>query len=430
MRGRPLHDGAVSDLVGTLLMIGVVVSMGSVVAVIVFSTLSDEPDAFLGVSLLPAQVGDQNATLRLDQGLPVPVVQIDAQVALGNTSLSHVTAVDADGDGTWELGERLYVAVPSPLVGGQNVRVFLLRLDANAILIDARQTVVDLTSAAGANLTLSANVSTAELAADGVSVVRLNASLSSTAGLLNAVAVVVDATPLGQPGASLPLHDDGSAADVVGGDGVWAAWLRAASSNFTGPIVLNLSALDAHGRSIANASVNLTLVAPLGGVGSSADPTSQAGVGSRFVAPSAENVTGITVANWTYNVAIPSDMDKDEMTIRVVGGGKAWSATLLFDFRVNTVWLREIRLAAGSLETTYRGAVDSNGVPLDGYRLDLLDPLSDGNWSYQTGDAHPLATYGESGISGSVTASIVAMGHNGDAGDPRTAIYGADIEVT
>lgn len=430
--GKPplsADERAVSDFVGTLLMVVVVVALGSVVAVLATSALDEPAPSAAALSLVPVSPGD--ATLRLlhRNGEPIPLGSLSLTLERNGTAAPVPRAAWTTPDASaWRPGDRLSFPLSPAAGSGEQLRVRVVRTDEN-VLVAEMATRVATTGLAPSATTLAASFSPALLITDGASTTRLAARVSHPGGALAVASVVADLTNATVPSGSAPLlvdlNDEGRRGDLVGGDGVWSALVSLPTGTPRGVYTVSVNATDGAGR-VASVPVTLqTRERPVGTSGTALLP------GVTFEAPTSANVTRFRLREFAWDRLDPARLDEDAILLRVVGeNDKAWSCLLLLDDASGVATAKELRMWTNAGETVY---VPRNGtrLPLAGLDLDLLNPVGSLQWVYSSGVADPGTLYPSADVRGDARFLVALFGQ--DEAIPReqasliTGILSAEV---
>lgn len=433
------RDSAVSEFVATILLVGLVVAVGSILAVVVTANLSAPTVPSASLALAGVSPGDATVAVVLRNGEPLPLDRMELRLSRNGSAEVDVPrgswgTVDP---GILRAGERLIFAVSPPVAPGESIRVRLLRPDLNAQLgvLESR--------AAGSEVTLGSPTLIALFApnatvADGATAALLTVRVTHPAGGLSIARVIADLSNAtnasGSAASALPLGDAGVGGDAVGGDAVWSGLVTLSSRTPVGNYTIHVNATDLSGRVVGSASAPLRVLANgtgggggsggtgggSGGDGSGGNVTGgrcigcivQGGVssyeGTRLTVPNAANVTAFQLTNWTWDKLHPERLVEDAMAMRVVNGSAAWSAYFTFGYDGGVAGIKTMVVWTGQNETTY---LPRNGtiLPLQGLTLEMNDPVATLQMVRQSGSAHPTALYRESGLRDNTTFIVAYM---------------------
>lgn len=431
---RRVDDAAVGDFVGTLLMVVVVVALGSVIAVVVASTLDQPAPSRASLSLTSVAPGDTTLSLLHRNGDPIPLSALAITVQRNDSDAVAIPASSWSGTSpdAWMPGERLSFPL-SPAVGAdERVRVRVARTDANALLADLASKGAS-TAREAAPLSMTATITPPSVVADGVSTSLLAVRISHPEGALAVASVVADLSAPSRAGGAgallVPLGDEGRDGDAVGGDGVWSALLLSPTTTPDGTYPVVLNATDTAGRK-ATATLHVTVVQVVG----TGEEGKASYVGSDFSAPTSANLTSFRVRNWAWDQLYPQRLADDFVLVRIVGAeGKGWSALVQLEEFNGGAYAKSLRVWGPNAETTY---VPRNGtrVPLAGFDMDLKDPVGSLQWVRASGAAHPLALYQNAGITGTPRLVLPYMGQDQTTSNQplsqNTGIFSVDLVIT
>jgi hypothetical protein len=435
-RARRLRDdGAVSDFVSTILLVGLVVVLGSVIAVVVTATLTAEPPSESSFALTGAAEGSEEVAVVLRHGESVELSALRVTLARNGSAPADVPA------STWlttnatrlRPGDALGLPLAPPLAAGEDVRVRVFRTDLNAL-------VADLGSRAGSAVapletpTLAARIHPTLVPADGATFARLTVNVSHPAGALAIGSVVADTSSValatGSAPRLVPLRDDGAGGDVVGADGVWSGLFALPTGTPLGVYEVVFTVHDATGRPAG--TTNATFEA-IPGTASGPPSTGESGAvagsaGAAFSGPTSENVTQLRLRNWTWDQLYPQRVDDDYVTLRIAGSGKTWSARIALTEVGGTAYATQLTVWNSEHETVY---TPRNGtrLALEGLDMDLLDPVGSLQWVRASGSADPLALYTNAGISERPTFVVPYFGQDVTTGNQQTSAETGIVSV-
>lgn len=410
VRGGPLQrdEAAVGDFVGTLLMVAVVVALGSVVAVMVATSLDDPVPPRASVSLAALAPGDPEVRLLHRNGEAIPLSALVVQLQRDDAAPSEVardtwTTPDAD---EWRPGERLTFPL-SPAAGGdERIRVRLFRTDANLLVAELSSRAASAEGPA-AKASLAPTLTPSYVVADGMTSTLLAVQVSHPEGALAVASLVADlrnVTPEGAGAILFALNDEGRDGDEVGGDGTWSALVGLPEGAPLGTHTYTLDLTDAEGRRLTSEASMKVKPAAADGI-----PVS---IGVTFDVPTSENVTSLRVRNWTWDKLNPTRMDDDYALFRIVGdNGKSWSCLLTLEEFGGQPYARQMRLSNDVGETLY---TPRNGtrLALAGLDMDLLAPVASLQWSRTSGAAAGVPLYDASGVLGTPRFVVAHFGQD------------------
>jgi len=421
------RDAAASELVSTLLLVLVAVAIGSVVVVSVASTLSRSHPPSASFSLAPLDPGDASATLVMGDGEPLKLAQLRLTLlrANGSSSASVPQASwSTPNPVTLSPGERWSVPLSPPAGAGETVRAIVVDAQSNAILADVSQAAPGVATGLG-NATLTANLSSSTLLADGVNQTLLTARVSASSGGLAVASVQADLSALlaaaGEAPRVVSLQDLGADGDAEGGDGVWSARLTAPVATPGGAYAIPVNATDASGAPAASATVTLTVV-PQG---------AHVGMGGRVLVPTSANVSSLHLRNWSWDALYPARVTGDVAMLRVMGGNSStWSAVLDFGTRLGQPCLTGVATWTNARETDY---LPVGGCPfLATLDLDLLN-LTGTGWSVSSGGPDPQSLYPAAAVNGTAILTVPFVGEDNTKASSSfvdsQGVFGFDVVV-
>lgn len=396
----PRGDHAVSDFVGTLLMVGIVVALGSVVAVLATSTLEEPAPSTTSLALAPAGPGDASLRLLLRNGEAIPLHALSVSLQRGDADAADVPAASwtTPDPSSWRPGDRLSLPLSPPAAPDERLRVRVFRADENVLVAELATRVPAATLAPSAT-TLAATFSPMPLITDGISTTLLAVRATHPEGVLGVASVVADLRNVTVPYGSAPLvvelNDAGRSGDLVGGDGIWSAHVALPPSTPPGTYTVSVNATDAAGRV---ASVPATLGTVSKALGTEGTSTS---IGTSFAAPTSENVTSFRLKGWNWDRLYPQRLDDDFVLVRVLGDdGRSWSALVLLEEANGQPYAKQLRVW-GPLNETFYAPRNGTRLSLVDLDMDILDPVASQQWVYASGAPHPTALYPSSGVLGS-----------------------------
>lgn len=414
-------DAAISDMLGTLLLVLAVVAAGAAITAIVASNLAKEGAPVASFALATPRAGDTALRVLYRAGEPLALPELSLRLTRGAGPATDVPGATwtTPGVTTLEAGDALSFPVSPAITVGESLRVEIVHLRSNTVV---SQLTASLPSSAAsfADATLTASLAPPKLIADGASTSLLEVRVSHPAGALAVASVTANVSTLGEgSGSTLPalaLNDDGADGDAWGGDGVWSGLLRAPTSTTPGWYEIPISVLDIAGADAGSTSVAIEISTYFAGGG--------AVEGRTTLAPSSANVTEFLLRNWTYDRSNPALIDGDRVVLRVINGAWSWSAQLDLEYRQGTPGISLIRMWNANASTTYAPTTGLL-VSIVGLQLNLTDPTQSG-FLCETGCTTPMA-YRNASIEG--TPGLV-IAHLRDASkiDPaETGLYAVDV---
>lgn len=218
-------DGAVSDIVGTMILLAVTATLISAAAVAVLPDDGGREAPPLDVLVL-AQEGDDEVVLTHAGGSEI--VQGDVRAVLTVNGAAAYDGLLGPASEDWSLGERLALDAGDDLDAGDAVHVHLVWTPGGATIADASIQVPRTPTLEAADGSLGIEVmfenGQTEISASPGTTVLLFATVDHPQGRAFVRTVEADLGEVGGAGA-LPLHDDGAAGDAVAGDGVWSGYV-------------------------------------------------------------------------------------------------------------------------------------------------------------------------------------------------------------
>lgn len=426
------RDAAISDITGTLMMVGAVVLAGGLLTVVVTDGLRSTPSPEATLALAPLDPGDTALRLVLKAGDDLALAGLTVSLTRGTAAAVTVprsswSAPDAQ---VLHAGERLSIPLSPPAAANERILVTVGLVEANELLATLAATPAPTTTSLGA-ATIVAQITPSSIFADGAGSGKLAVRVSHPAGAGAVARVTADLFALGPASGTanrtVDLNDAGLDGDLVGGDGNWSALLRPAATTAAGtyPIVVNATALD--GTQVATTTLQLTITGALGSAGGSPGGSGGSGSGGGFTGnfqgscygctitggavilegtrlpvPPSASIQRLKFTNWTWDRLHPEALQNDAAVARIVSDTWSWSIYLKFVYSTqtgNVPALARMEVWNANATTVYLpNATNVNRVPLAGLSLDLLNPTSSG-FVCSTG-CSPQMTYNNADIRG------------------------------
>lgn len=137
-RAAPFQDQAVSEIVGTLIMITIAVSVFSAVSIIILNPWSNFSDDTTPYITLVGYIENTNVIIEHRGGVPLAqktkiALTIQDIVTIFNIS-DFPYWIDQNGDGLWNVGEQLIY--PAGPLHGKQVSCVVINTDKNFIVFD------------------------------------------------------------------------------------------------------------------------------------------------------------------------------------------------------------------------------------------------------------------------------------------------------
>lgn len=447
-------DGGISDIAGTLMMVGVVVLAGGLLTVVVTDTLSVEGAPAASFALAPLEVGDTALFLTLKHGSEIPLEKLAISLQRGDLAGADVPPSDWSAPDAKFLraGDRL--TLPLSPAAGEAERIAL-----RVTLREPTATLATLSATTGSTIaplgpaTLTAEIAPATLFADGVAAARVSVRVSHPAGAAAIASLVADMHALGfasgTANSTSALNDAGLDGDALGGDGVWTALLRPPASSVVGSYTIPVNATDLDGRAAGRVDVVLGVTGSLqgtggGGTGGSGGGSVTGGTcygcvvvggassyeGTRLQVPEPSKLNSFRLTNWSYDLRHPERLEDDAIVVRVVNNSTGWSAYFKLDYVGTQACIVSMDVWSATRQTLY---TPRNGtcLPLEGLNLNMTDPVAELQMVRASGHAHPEALYQRSGLTGNVTFILAYMRDEDPTGEKELAeaigIYSVDV---
>jgi len=134
---------AVSEIVGTVLLLGIAIAMFTLVQLFAFGLLSENPNS-PSVRLI-ASIENGNVTIYHNGGESLPSnTKILFTIKDGFTDTTNITVGDDDylnesnSNGKWDIGEKVVYGLPlSYTAGSDSVLVMVLDISSNSVIMSA-----------------------------------------------------------------------------------------------------------------------------------------------------------------------------------------------------------------------------------------------------------------------------------------------------
>lgn len=252
-----MNDAGVSDVVGTMMLLAVAVTVAAVVAPTF--AIRGEPDApapRLDFSV-EARAGDSEIHLWHLGGDVVEGTDLVVHVLLNGQAWTSASLQA----GAWGAGEGRVVALPAALSAGDRLDVALVHTDAGAQLGERSLRLPPAAPADGTEGNASLEVSFRHgkdyVISNTQDTLYLQARADHPLGRKAIERVWVNLSVV--YGASeTPLYDDGTHGDVVAGDGTWSTYFLVPYNAPNGTHMLNLTARAIDGsRLLASGTLNV-----------------------------------------------------------------------------------------------------------------------------------------------------------------------------
>lgn len=403
---RKEDDAGMSEIVGTLLMVGAVVLAGGGVLALVTSSLSSPAPPIATFALAPVAPGEGNLTLLLRQGERLALDGLSVSLARNGTPaapLPRTTWTTLDTTNL-RVGDALVLPLTPPARPDERLHVVVAHNATNSVLAALEARASTAAASVASPPVLVASLKPAGIVADATAAALLAVRVDAPAGSMLVAGVSADLSALAaatnSAGAALVLADDGTGGDLVGGDGVFSGLVRASIGTPPGPYTLAIRATDISGQLAAATSSVITITTNL----TSGNATSAEGnlsnftgnfsgncygcvvtggsvsyEGTRLLAPTSANITTFHLTNWTWDRQNPNRLDGDAGLVRIISQTYAWSAYFKFEAygQQQVPGITRIEMYDSNRTTVFLPS--ANGyVPLAGLTLDMLDPTSNG----------------------------------------------------
>lgn len=253
LRGR---DRAVSDVVGTILMLGVAVSFVGIVALKIGAATPD-PQQPLRLEITPTLTAPNTITLLHLGGASLP--QADVRVIVSSSDTILYSAPAGPPGSTWEIGEELAIVLADPLpTGPADVTIaHLVRGEILATSSVVRPGVGGGGGAGAFTLTVMLDGSSSPPTLTAPSQVLAEATVAHDEGRKLVRQVYADLSEVDGP-VWQGLRDDGTRGDRAAGDGVWSGVIDIPVSAGAGAHAIHFTALDLTDET-ASADATLTV---------------------------------------------------------------------------------------------------------------------------------------------------------------------------
>lgn len=463
MRGGR-HDAAVSDVAGTLMMVGAVVLAGGLLTAVVTDTLSAAPPPAASFALAPVEVGDATIRLSLRHGDAIPLDKLAITLQRGEAVPVAVLASEwSTPDPTMlSAGDRLSFPLVPAAAADERLAVRVTLLDPPALLASLAATTGSAAAALGP-ATLAAHLTPAALYADGVAAAKLTVRVSHPAGASAVARLAADLHALGfasgYANATVALNDAGLDGDLVGGDGNWSALVRPPATTAVRAYEIDVNATSLDGLPAGRTTVTLNVTGNSAGTGGGSGGGGGGSVtggscygcvvtggvssyeGTRLSAPTSENLSTFRLRNWTWDKLTPAKMHNDALVIRIVNGSAAWSAYFRFDYVASTPCMTYARFWTATNETVYvpRNITGTGGsatpcLPLTDLDLNLTAPVAAEQLVRVSGNADPESLYKAAGIKGHTTFILAYLRDEDPTGQDELSqeigVFSMDVVMT
>lgn len=431
-----MDDDAVSEVVGSVLLVALAVVLLSGFGALVFANLTSETaTAPSGAFSMAPRAGESFVDVTLLSGTPFDVNAATFALAANNSSSTSSYLVSTATDGRIHPGDYLRVNLTRALAASDRLALFVVHKETGKTIGSAYSTVI------GANELPAyvANVPTiigtgqtpAELVTDGMAVANLSVTIQSTFGLDFVQAVWLNLTPIGGP-PTVFLRDDGTNGDALAKDGTFSGQATASNYNFStnpgaqsAPILATVRDVLGHE---SNATMQLALRSPL------FTKVIQGAVWRAL--PAASYATNLNVTNFSFRDV--ASLDDDLLEVRIsdlIDPSKAWTALVKFN-STGCGGAPAVTSVTLTLDGTPGNATltpTSGCFPLNQYsRLNLIDPTASLNATNATQTwtiPGSIATFAftTSGIGSTNQGAVTFLGDATAPGVSRTGFGQGDI---
>lgn len=451
-------DAAASDLVGTILLVALVVVLGSLLAVLVTSTLEAPAPPRVAFSVVAVEPGDASADVLYRNGETLRLEGLRVAFTRNGSAEQAATPITPNAQ-VLRPGDRMTLQLSPPLAVDERLAVRIYHRESNALLTEVAARAGS-GSAALAPPTMTLALSVGALPNDSVSSSLLTARVSHPAGALAVARVVADLSSLSTASTSpftVDLVDTGTSGDAVGGDGVWTAALRVPTRTPSGAYTVRVNATDAAGRLAATGTVPLSVTpSPAtagGGSGGNATPTYgnatitggqcynctilggfRSYEGTRFMVPTSANTTSLTLKNFTWDKLHPDRLDDDAMVFRITDSNRTFSVYMTFGYATtdDVPTMKMLRMWHAQNETIYKPRVGL-GVPLTNLTINLLNVTASNQWIRDIGTPDGSAYYTKAAIVEPATLIMAFMRDERATASTNEAldvgIFAVDLEI-
>lgn len=257
------RDGAVSDVLGTTLLLAVTVVLVGASTVAFTAGRGDAPEApkvELRANATASGASPGFVTIRHAGGSTLQGAPLVAVVSDSLTS-DRVTL----GASTFGLGDTLDIPLSRTLSAGDRLDVLLYSGSNLASSVSV--------AVAGASAPVTTAAFSLDLSAQPASITRtqgstfpVNVTIDHPAGRRAVARVFADTGSLGGPN-EVPLYDDGTRGDAVAGDGRWTSYAIVPSAAPLGSFQVPVRAVDLDGGTSTSAFSVTVLASPGGSAG-------------------------------------------------------------------------------------------------------------------------------------------------------------------
>ena len=289
------RDLAVSDVVGTSMMLVVtIVAVGA--AAVAFSNAGSEEPPPLRVSVLANATasGDAFVTLKHAGGPSVPYASIEVVLTSSSWTAPYRGPLSTGTGATdYALGSTAFVHnTGHALVAGEAVDVLMYYRATGQLVAESSFTVASMSASTSSTLTdfvvELASSSATSIPAGGA--FALMAEVAHPEGRKVVDRVVVDLTSVGGP-SETPLYDDGTRGDAIAGDGIYAGYVQIPLLATTGSKTISIVAYDIDGNrndptgSAATVTVTVTSTSSSDGTNGGSGLNGDDGVATSLTGP-------------------------------------------------------------------------------------------------------------------------------------------------
>lgn len=472
---RRSRDGAGTEILGTLLIFGLTVALGSVLAVAAWNAIDLEeptPSAVFDLAVRPG-----NATLTRVGGDVLDMAALRIEWVVDGDVLPDALATKSGDPARWNVGEAKHLKDPA-ITNASTVEAKVYFGKEN-VLLGALTKRLGTTIASAPGGPVIPALATLDVKADGLTANRFAVPVAHPLGLSYVSQVTLNLSSVSGL-REYPLRDDGTRGDLVAGDGIFS--VEAALTPFPAAGLYSreaaITAKDMEGR-VATAFLPLRVesaspvVQPVyqnttyyqnqtvvqnqtqynnvtyyrnvtyGECTSSCKLAAKVTTGTSLKGvPASTGPDGIgtmRLSNITWDKAVVNNAGGDVVTLRVMDdNGTVWTATLTFGSpapKSNIPVLKFLKLRYSNLWSNAPESTTGDCTPVGGdvtlarnLTIDLLNPTapgkpSDVRWVCPNGN-----TAGHYRYANMLDPAVMTVAKIGDpTNEANTAILNADI---
>jgi len=247
---RRAGDSALSDIVGTMVLLGVTATLVSTSLVVINSRASPAPEAGQLHLISSGAPGGTNVSMLHAGGPTYDQGDLEYVIIINHTAATRGTFGPA---GTpYGIGDRVYIPTPA-LVPGELLEISLVSTTHGATVAEANLDVPGFRGNVTAPVGFTINLDVTPDFIIAPATVVLEAHVYHPDGRKAIDRVIVDTSQINGPSA-LEMFDDGRGADAVAGDGIYTIEGIALAGRSTGFKDISATANDVAGAQVIDTS--------------------------------------------------------------------------------------------------------------------------------------------------------------------------------